>query len=417
MFVPAATLDLAALTRLVAQRNASIETAQLEADLAAAEVAQSRLFGNPTLDATWDTIPVGETNPPGLRRPFANVPNYGVGLSYTFPLGKRGPRIEQATAMERAARASVESETREQAIALARLLGVVATSTLRLVGVRDIVTSGNRSIAIAEERLASTFGTPLDVDRLRIEVSRSEQVVLSAESDRTYALAACASLVGMPCQGFRSEDEARGFLTGWIERVARVAIPERLEERPDLRALDAYSKAASAEADLARAQAIPDPTVRFGYVHDRFLESGNHMNSFNLSVSLPLPFFDHGQAQARAAEAKRSRFSAQRTKAVQAARAKIPTLSARLKAQRERQEALSTRIMPRALEVLRNVERAVDGRLLPLSDAIQARRTVGELLVEEADSFADAFDAALELSAELPTVTASSPPAASPRTP
>jgi cobalt-zinc-cadmium efflux system outer membrane protein len=37
-----------------------------------------------------------------------------------------------------------------------------------------------------------------------------------------------------------------------------------------------------------------------------------------------------------------------------------------------------------------------------LGDVLQSRRTMSELLLEEADSYADAFDAYLELLAEFP---------------
>jgi hypothetical protein len=53
--------------------------------------------------------------------------------------------------------------------------------------------------------------------------------------------------------------------------------------------------AASDEADLAAARAIPDLTFRLGYTRDTFAVSGDLANSLALSVAAPLPFFDHGQ--------------------------------------------------------------------------------------------------------------------------
>lgn len=407
-FTPTAAMDLSALEELVSRRAPSLEQAALDVDLARADVRQSRLLLNPSLDASWGTIPVGETNPPGLRSPMANIPNYGLGVGYTFEIGKRGPRIDRALALERAAKESLRASARAQAIELARLLGVLATSTLRLAGVRGIVESGKKAIALAEERLASSFGTPLDIDRLRIEVARNEQQVLSAESDRAEALAACSALVGAPCRSFTSEAEAKGFLATIIDRVAAPLGPP--EDRPDVRALAAAKSAADAELSLARAQAIPDPTVHVGFTHDTFLTSGAQGNSLNLSVSLPIPIFDHGQALADAAQAKRDRAAAQRAKLLEASRARLPALSDRLAAQRARKDALSSSVIPRALAVLRDVEAAAANRLLSLADVIQARRAVAELLVEEADSYADAFDAALEIAAERPTTSEPSQP-------
>lgn len=401
-FVPSADLDLPALERVVRRRSAALQSAALDVDLAAADVKQSRLLNNPTLDGAWSTIPIGDSNPKNLPSPLANVPNYTVGLSYTFPLGKRGPREERAIAAHRGASATLDANARSLALTFARLLGQLATSTLRRDGVRGMVEDGRRSVAIAESRLGASFATPLDVDRMRIDLARTEQTLLSVESDISAALADCSALAGATCEGFASSAEARGLLDRWIRRAAG-ASPARLEDRPDLRALEAQRDAAVAEGSLARAQAIPDPTVRFAYTHDRFVASGNQQNSLSLSVSLPLPLFDHGQAAAQAAEAKKARFGEQRARAIEAAEARIPALARRVESQRRRQEALAKDILPRAVGALRDVERAAESRLLPLTDVIQARRAVDELLVEEADSYRDAFDATVELAAELPS--------------
>lgn len=400
-FVPTAELDLLALEHIVLARSPAVQAAALEVDVAAAERRQARLLPNPTLDASWNTIPVGETNPPGLGSPLAHVPNYGVGLSYTFPLGKRGPRGARADELARAAAASFDASVRDEALSLARLLGEIATSMLRIDGTRELVEDGRRSVTLAEARVASSFGTPLDVDRLRIDVSRTEQSLSSIESDLRASLAACAGFVGAPCRSFADSADARVFLERWITRPMPPTID--LAARADLRSLEASRRAAAAEAELARAQAIPDPTVRLGYVHDTFLVSGAQANSLDLSVSIPLPLFDRGQAQAAAADARRARLDAQRARSIAAAEARIGVLAERVASQRRRQQTLTDDVIPRARAVLRDVEKAAESRLLPLGDVIQARRQVSELLIEQADSYRDAFDAALELAAELPS--------------
>jgi hypothetical protein len=58
--------------------------------------------------------------------------------------------------------------------------------------------------------------------------------------------------------------------------------------------------------------------------------------------------------------------------------------------------------LPQARAVLSDLEKAVENRLLPMSQVIQARRVVSELYIEEADSCGDAYVAALELFREIP---------------
>lgn len=397
---PGPDLDLAALAGLVGAHAPEIEAAGLEVDLAAAALRQSRILANPSLELGWSTIPVGRLNPPELTRPLANVPNYSVGLEYTVPAGKRRPQIRRAQALQAAAKARLEAHTRALSLQLAAEIGQLAVITLRRDGVFHLVEDAARAISVAETRLASGFGTPLDLDRLRIDLGRTEQLLRSADSDHSATLAACSGLIAMRCEGFASSGDARAFLARWIDSAA---LPSGgISDRPDLRALAALEQAAAAEHRLARAQAIPSPTLHLGYLHDRFLTSGNQMNSLNLGVAIPLPIFDRGQAAQDAARARQRRFASERHRRTAAGEARARELMRRVDAQSARQQALSGDLLPRAAGVLAELERAADTRLVPLGDVLHARRTMSELLVEEADSYADAFTAAIELLAELP---------------
>lgn len=397
--MPTAALDLTELSKIVTERAPNLEDDLLRLDLARAEVSQSRLWENPAFDASWGTIPVGETNPQNLSSPLANVPNYSVGLSYRFLLGKRGPRTDRASALERSARASVEGATRSAALSLAAVLGMAASAAIRMDRLRSLLDESRGSLEVARARVDAGSGTPLEVDRLEIELSRVEQQILSAESDLGVALAVCANFVGTTCAPFPSTGEALTFLRGFTSRAG--ALPFEVDKRPDVRALDAARDAAVAEGKFARAQAIPDPTVRVGYTYDTFTVSGNQQNSLNLSLSIPLPIVDHGQALQAAADARESRAHSQRERLMAAAQARIAALRTVLERTQRRQQIIETQMLPRARAVLRDLERAVGGRLIPVTDLIQARRTLGELLLEESDAFGDAFRAAVELMGEL----------------
>jgi cobalt-zinc-cadmium efflux system outer membrane protein len=399
-FQPRAELDYAQLERIVREGSAALKPAQRQAALAALQIKQAQLYGNPSLDGAWGTMPVGRTTPSNLDRPWANVPNYGVGVSYLFPIGKRGPRIHQAEALSSAAGAELEMATRDSALALANVLGELATATLRREGMRQLVVGAQRQVALANARLSAKFGTPLEVDRLVVDLRRSEQLLLNIDAEIQADLAACSGVVGATCQTFADAPAARNYLARWLS----LTLPDQVElaQRPDLRALDAYVAASHANADLAAAQAIPDPTLRLGYLHDRFVISGNQRNSLNVSVSMPLPVFDHGQVQQRAAEAAARALAEERAQRVAAARARIPLLRERFQLQRARCQSLDDEILPKAEAVLGSLEQAVENRLIPLTDVIQARRTLSELLIERAESCGDAYTAALELIRETP---------------
>jgi outer membrane protein, heavy metal efflux system len=401
-FRPHPQLRLQDLERVAMDGDPELEAAQLQVDLARAQVRQSRMRPNPTLDLEYGTIPLGRTNPPNLPRPFANVPNYGVGVSVPVPLAKRRPRIRQAQALERAAQAELEVVARSRAFALAETLGELAAASLRREGFEQMVADTERSITVASQRVALSYGVPLEVDQLGVELARIELQVRVARGDIAQALADCAAVVGSPCQEFASSTEARAYLDAWIGAAATEAAAQTpLEERPDLRALAEHTAAAEQARALARAQRIPDPSFRLGFLHDRFLESGNHMNSLSASLSLPLPVFDRGQAQMQAAQAQARRLASERSKRAEAARSRIPALAQRVDIERERQAKLRDEAIPAAKAIVRSLEEAAERRLTSITELVHARRAMRELLLEEAAAYDAAYRARLELLREL----------------
>jgi cobalt-zinc-cadmium efflux system outer membrane protein len=401
-YTPRPEHDLSTLLEMVRRRSAGLQGDLLAADLARADARQARLLGNPVIDATWGTIPIGETNPPNLGSPLTNIPSYSVGVSYTFPLGKRGPRRERGDATAEGASLTADASARAQALDLARVLGKIAVTRLRIDGLRSLAAQQRAVIELTRTRLQQGFGTPLDIDRLEIELSRSEQQVLVTEADEQAGLTACAAYIGVPCKAIASAEDARALIVAWAKRATEGS--PHVEMRPDIRALDAFERASIAEADLARAQAIPDPTLRLGYTYDQFTVSGNQANSLNVTLTVPVTIFDHGQAQLQAAESRRARLQAQRALTLSASGARVTALRELLRLQQKRQEAIE-KTLPRARGVLDDLQRAANGRLIPLTDVIQARRTLDELLVEEADSYSDSFQTSVDLIAEMGPTT------------
>ncbi|MEO7112091.1 MAG: hypothetical protein ABI183_16730, partial [Polyangiaceae bacterium] len=85
-----------------------------------------------------------------------------------------------------------------------------------------------------------------------------------------------------------------------------------------------------------------------------------------------------------------------------ATQARVPALLDRLDAQRKRELKLTNDALPNAISVLRDVEQTETKQLVPITELIQARRAVSELVLEQVDSYSDAFSAALELASVLP---------------
>lgn len=394
-FLPAAAVDLESLMRAVRDRAPALQPEHLETELRRADVRQSRLIENPVLDGAVATLPLGEPNPPELPDPLRNIPNYAIGVSVRPDLARRGARIERATLLLQAADAQRTFAVRGQALRLLRILGDLAVVTLRLEADVRLSVQAKSALSLAKDRVRTGFGPPLDADRAEMEVLRLEQQVSADQGELLAAQAACAEHVGVACGAFPDDAEARRFLAVWLQRGQAPSPPP--ESRADLQSLAAQQSSAQAEARLARAQRVPDPTVRLGYMYDTFVVSGNQRHSMSVSLSLPLPLVDYGQAGVQAAQARARRLGEQRRLSIVSAEAQIAALRLALGTQRQRLTTLQEQVVPRGQAILRDVRRAFEARAVPLTDLNQAQRALDELLLQEAMALADVFRLSVDL--------------------
>jgi outer membrane protein, heavy metal efflux system len=408
VFRPTAETTLSNLAKLSKTRSVAVRSDTLAAETAKTDIKQAGLLPNPMVDATWGTLPIGDTNPAGLAQPWLNVPNYSIGVSYPFLIGKRAPQIRKAEALFEVARLSAKDTLRRTTLLVARAVAGIGLAQLRVDGLKEEVDDQKEALELARSRLRAGFGTPLDTDRLEIELERIQQQVAAAEGDTEAALMVCASILRMPCAQFESSENARAFMKHWVDAAlaaggAKAGGTPVIADRPDLQVLASLTRAGLADKDAASARSIPDPTVRIGYTRDQFIVSGAQQNALSLSVSLPIPILDHGQAAADSAEVRTRGYGEQRALLLAHAPERIASLVQTVKNRVKRREALETVTLPGAEKVIASLAKSAAERLIPLTDVIQARRTYAELLLQEADSYGDAFDASLSLIEEVVT--------------
>lgn len=406
-FIARASLNLEDLAAAIDVGDPQVARASLDVALARADQRRSRLFENPSLDV-GSAVAVGPLNPSTISR-WDDTPQSTVGLSYRFLLGKRGPRRSRADASAAAAASSFGGIRRERALELGRVLGRLALATLRSEALDRFRREGTETLKLTEARLSSGFATPLDVDRMQVEEARLDQQRIASTAELETARADCTSLVGRPCLPFPSAEEARTFLRRWATSPAPE--PSAVASRADVRALEAEARAAEAGARQAEALRIPDPTLRLGYTRDQQTFAGSQPHMLGLSLSLPLPVFDHGQADLLEANARQKAAREERDRLVLAGEARVASLRAALGAHLARQALLEKEAIPRAESVVQSLTRAASARLISLTDVIQARRALNELVMDETESMGDAFGTYLDLLAEAaPRASAAAAP-------
>ena len=371
------------LTGLLWEHSPDLLVARGRLAQARGDVDRAHLIPNPGLDVSWNTVPLGPTNPAhGVDR-WTNVPNYAFALSELLEIGKRGPRQRSVESAQQAAVLDAAELLRQRYFDLNERISEVATAELRVAALSDTAADAARLTEIQSQRQAHGDTAGLDVDRSRLEEAKLEANLGDEREKLEGTLLTCSQVAGVRCQPFSDRDLAFAFLA---QRLSDGNVsPRAVDQRPDLRSLQAQTQSARAAVALAHAHAIPDPTVRVGYVWDQFIAAGNQNRSFFVGMSLPLPLFDHGQAEGRQATALAGAASAQREQLTRQANRDLDALDQQLGSALARRLKLRARTLPLAKDVVRRLDAAVRSGGAPLPDLLLARRTLYELLLDAAD--------------------------------
>ncbi|MEO5769061.1 MAG: TolC family protein [Polyangia bacterium] len=363
---------------------------------ARAVAERSELLPNPTLTATWGTIPVGR-RPPGVA--FGDVPNYSLGASQLFELGKRGPRQAAARAGADEARLFLGDLYRGRFLDVLKAIGDESVAAGHTAILERLVEASQGTLTLQKLREAKGDVAGLEVDRLEVEHLRLLSALGEARAAMEEAAAACALLLGQSCPPVRALDDALKYLASdqTLDQLKGGRDDEAIARRPDLQALQAAERRLRYEGLLARRQKIPDPTLSLAATHDTFTSAGNQSNSLTLSLALPLPIFDRGQPEVARAAARAQLATRQRETLTEAARRALVADRRRLDLLSERAKRLDEQAIPMARATAERVEAAARRGGAALQDVLLARRAMEELQLDRVDVAAQSFSARLEI--------------------
>jgi cobalt-zinc-cadmium efflux system outer membrane protein len=383
--------DPEGLAGWLGEQSPVVRAARARARQASADVASSHLFPNPVLDASLSNVPITSTTPPGLT--FGETAIYGVGLSQTFELGKRGPRQDAAALRERAARLDVTNTLTDRVTTARDALGAAVHLGLRLGILQESLTDAERAATLERTRLEQKALSGMDYDRLLLDLAALRAEFARTQAEYTAARAECRAALGADCDlDGVTEDDLGDALS-----LTAAGSEERLNARADLRSLDLQASAARRDADLASNRAIPDVTARVGYVHDRFVASGDNMNTLNFGLELPLPVFDRGQHDARKANEHAIELEDERRALLVDARAELAGLLSRKAALEANIDVLTKETLPRSDAVLTAAEQAFHQGGASMTDFLLARRSHIALTLTRLDQRFELFTVKNEL--------------------
>ncbi len=345
--------------------------AAAQADIAAADHAPL-----PQLSAKLSQIDlqngIGGGNPLTQRRI-----DKGVGLDWTWERGdKRGLRTEGARRNAAAAAADLdEIRTLQKLAAQAAFFDLLAAQG-RIEQLGEIERSARQTADTARARLKAGDLAVQDAARADIEAERVQADGATAQLDLQRAQFTLAQLTGREAQAANLSAQADWPSDDATHTAA--GVDALVELRADVRA--AAERVRAAESALQGSSAQRQSDITWGASVDHYPGTSTRLVEFRLAMPLAFGYRyegEIGRAQAQLDQARDALEKTRRAAATELQRLRAEVATATLRAQRYRGE-----IVPRSREVAERAEQAYNKGALPLTDLLDARRTLRAVLLE-----------------------------------
>lgn len=353
-FAETRTFSLPQAVEYALANNGELKALRAEMEVARAGLERAVLFPNPTLELAGDT---------GSLTGSTDENTVSIGLSQEFLTGgKRAKRLSVAERETEAVHHQIADRERLLILEVKSTFFELILAQKRRELARRAIDLNGKLLEITRERLAAGDIPELEVNLARVEVARSEGRKIEAERVLNPLLARLKTLLGIP-----AEDEAS--FDGTPERRPLAITPDELtrlalENRPDLKNLDATRAKGDAEVELAEAERLPNVTVGFGYTYERSglevgdIEARDKDHLLGLKISIPLPVFDRNQAGIREARARKQSAENRLEFARASVAREIEGDYARLAAAEKALDLYATGILPQLEENLKLVQEA-----------------------------------------------------------
>lgn len=368
--------------------NPELRAAAWRVEAAAGRARQAPLWSNPELELTAEDWPAGGG--------FSDA-KQTVGVAQTLPFpGKKKLDREISTAGVRVTEAELELRRRE-------LVREVKVAFFEVLAAQELAAVAGRLVEIAETaaqaaRKRVEAGAAADQEQLRAEIAleqaRAEQG--GFERDLATARQRLVTLLGRP---ELNSVPAAGALAETVDAAQFDQAPEHwLAAHPGVVAARTARK--RAEWELRRARLEPYPDVKLGVAGGR--EGGADRSSIvEFRVALPLPILDRSRGRQQEARANTAIAEAETAAIAQRLQQTWATALERLRTAAARAQGYRERILPKADQALRLVQRGFEEGKFGLIDLLDTQRTAAEARRAYVQTLLELNTASAELEALL----------------
>ncbi|MBU0675782.1 MAG: TolC family protein [Proteobacteria bacterium] len=244
-------------------------------------------------------------NDPGRTDDF----NVAVKLSYRLYNGGRDQAgIEAAEAQEYASQMALLSVQDQLAFNAVRIFNLIIQAEGGVAAHRTGLEAIDASLAVAKARYGEGVLLKTDLLNLEVQQSRSQENVSQAENGLEVTRKIFLNLLGLADGVVQIDDQSC--------KDQEIPAERTINQRPELKRIDAMIRAAEARVDMARGGRYPTVDGYAGYDLDQGTVTGGGGTSWQAGVQLNLPLFDghHTDAALRGAEAMLAKVREQRRK-------------------------------------------------------------------------------------------------------
>lgn len=285
---------------LALARNHDIIAAKLSVDASLLDRVQAGLYPNPTLSYSLGNLVVGKANPqtdPPIAQPgFFGQTTHALTISEVVDVwAKRNTRMRTADRSIELTKFKVQDALRE----IVYNVRSAFTEFQREKSERDLSRETraryDETVRISRARFSSGDISEAELKKVELEGLRYQNAEVDAEMQLDLARLKLTTLLGLTSPAELPGDPVTGALQHGTLELAPL-VERATQQRPDVLAARQAREVSMAALEQARREAFPDLSLSLSYYHSEFLVSGDNPNSLGIGLSLPLPIFDHNQA-------------------------------------------------------------------------------------------------------------------------
>lgn len=301
-----------------------------------------------------------------------------IGLDWTWERGnKRALRTLSAQRAADAAQAELDETLTQQLLAAHAGFFDLLAAQERREEVGQIARSAAELATSAQQRVQAGDLSAQDLARTEIEARRAQSELRQAELERQRSALLLWQVTGLSTSAQQLSAQADWPAIG-ADPTEGADLQTLVQARPDVRAAQARVQAARATLDGAGALKSPDVTL--GASYDHYPGTSTALLALRLSVPLQLSYGYQGEIARAGAQLAQAEQALEKTRRL--ARLELERLQHEARSTAERARTYFNDILPRARQVAAGAELAYSKGAIPLTDLLDARRTLRATLLD-----------------------------------